>query len=103
MPELVPTPDKTSLAELERIWREKLTVRLADSAGLGIASAAARISEAAEGDVAVYGVNTSFGKLASIKFQPEDRATLQRNLILSHCCGVGAPVEPETFRLEADK
>jgi len=102
MAELVLTPGKTSLTELERIWRDKLMVRLADSASLGIASAAARIAEAAEGDVAVHGVNAGFGKLASIKIRPKDRATLQRNLILSHCCGLGAPVEPETFRLEAD-
>ncbi|WEK17395.1 MAG: aromatic amino acid lyase [Candidatus Ochrobactrum gambitense] len=38
----------------------------------------------------VYGINTGFGKLASIRIAPNDVATLQRNLILSHCCGVGA-------------
>ena len=37
----------------------------------------------------VYGVNTGFGKLASVKIAAGDTATLQRNLILSHCSGVG--------------
>src|SRR5690606_3716685 len=34
-----------------------------------------------------------------IKIKAEDTATLQRNLILSHCCGVGEAIEPETVRL----
>ena len=41
-------------------------------------------------------MNTGFGKLASIKIDRADVATLQRNLILSHCCGVGDPL-PETI------
>ena len=89
MSELVLTPGQVTLAELERIWREGLAVRLADSARKGIVESAARIDAAANGDVPVYGVNTGFGKLASIKIKTEDTATLQRNLILSHCCGVG--------------
>lgn len=99
MSELILTPGETTLAQLERVWREGLAVRLADSARPGIAASAARIAAAANGDVPVYGVNTGFGKLASIKIAAKDTATLQRNLILSHCCGVGEPVEPETVRL----
>lgn len=99
MSELILTPGETTLAQLERVWREELAVRLADSARPGIAASAARIEAAANGDVPVYGVNTGFGKLASIKIAAGDTATLQRNLILSHCCGVGEPVEPETVRL----
>lgn len=99
MSELVLTPGRVTLTELERIWREGLAVRLAASARKGIAESAARIDAAANGDVPVYGVNTGFGKLASIKIKTEDTATLQRNLILSHCCGVGEAVEPETIRL----
>jgi histidine ammonia-lyase len=99
MSEIVLTPGKVTLADLERVWREGLAVRLADSARAGIADSAARIDAAAKGDVPVYGVNTGFGKLASIKIKAEDTATLQRNLILSHCCGVGEAVEEETVRL----
>ena len=99
MPEIVLTPGEVTLAELEAIWREGLAVRLADVARPGIAASAARIDAAARGEAPVYGVNTGFGKLASIKIAAKDTATLQRNLILSHCCGVGEPVEPETVRL----
>jgi histidine ammonia-lyase len=44
-------------------------------------------------------VNTGFGKLASLKIAAADTATLQRNLILSHCCGVGAPMPRAVTRL----
>jgi histidine ammonia-lyase len=47
----------------------------------------------------VYGVNTGFGKLASIKIAVEDTETLQRNLILSHCCGVGEAMPGDVARL----
>jgi histidine ammonia-lyase len=46
-----------------------------------------------------YGVNTGFGKLASTRV-PDDRlADLQRNLLLSHAVGVGAPVPRDIARL----
>ncbi|WP_347267642.1 histidine ammonia-lyase [Paracoccus sp. (in: a-proteobacteria)] len=99
MSELILTPGETTLAQLEQVWRKGPAVRLADGARPGILASSQRITAAANGDVPVYGVNTGFGKLASIKIAAGDTATLQRNLILSHCCGVGDPVEPETVRL----
>jgi histidine ammonia-lyase len=38
---------------------------------------------------AVYGVNTGFGKLANTRINEKDLSTLQHNLIMSHCTGVG--------------
>jgi histidine ammonia-lyase len=64
-----------------------------------IEAAAAIIAGAASGEAAVYGVNTGFGKLASRRIRPADTATLQRNLILSHCCGVGDPTPERVVRL----
>ncbi len=44
-----------------------------------------------------YGINTGFGKLASVRISSEQVRTLQVNLVRSHCCGVGAPLsEAET-------
>lgn len=45
----------------------------------------------AAGDV-VYGLTTGFGKLKSEAIARDDLRTLQRNLVLSHCCGVGEPM-----------
>jgi histidine ammonia-lyase len=44
-----------------------------------------------------YGINTGFGKLASVRISPEQVRDLQFNLVRSHSCGVGTPLTaPET-------
>lgn len=45
----------------------------------------------AQGDV-IYGLTTGFGKLKSVAIGADDLTRLQRNLVLSHCCGVGEPM-----------
>ena len=45
----------------------------------------------AEGRV-VYGITTGFGKFRDVTIAGTDVLELQRNLILSHCCGVGEPL-----------
>lgn len=92
-------PAATPLAQLERIYRQELPARLHPDAQSGIKAAAACIAKAAAGQTAVYGVNTGFGKLASLKIAPQDTAKLQENLILSHCCGVGEPMPRAVARL----
>ncbi|KAA0969394.1 histidine ammonia-lyase [Aureimonas fodinaquatilis] len=96
---IVLIPGQVSLSTLERIYRSNDAVTLDPATRPGIAASAARIAEIAAGDVAVYGVNTGFGKLASVRIAPGDVATLQRNLILSHCCGVGTPLDAPIVRL----
>ncbi|RKF16180.1 histidine ammonia-lyase [Roseovarius spongiae] len=93
------TPGAATLADLERIYRDEIAVKLDPSCHGAIHAAQARIDAAAQGEAAVYGVNTGFGKLASVKIAAEDTATLQRNLILSHCCGVGQPIPRAHARL----
>ncbi len=92
-------PGHVSLSSLEQIWRSESPVKLNIESYDAIHEAAKRVEAAAAGDEAVYGVNTGFGKLASIRIAPEDTATLQRNLILSHCCGVGETTPRPITRL----
>ncbi|GLS86049.1 histidine ammonia-lyase [Cypionkella aquatica] len=99
MTALTLTPGQVTLADLVRIYREELPVTLDRAAKPGIERAAAAIAAAAAGDAPVYGVNTGFGKLASLRIAPADTATLQRNLILSHCCGVGESIPRRHARL----
>ncbi len=47
----------------------------------------------------VYGVNTGFGKLASVRIEAADLETLQRNIVLSHAAGVGEPLPVAVVRL----
>jgi histidine ammonia-lyase len=92
------TPGATTLAELEAIWRDA-DARLDPTARPAVDAAAARVAAVAAGTAAVYGVNTGFGKLASVAIPAKDTATLQRNLILSHCSGVGEPTPRAIVRL----
>ena len=47
----------------------------------------------------VYGINTGFGKLASVRIDDDDLATLQRNIVVSHASGVGEPLPDKVVRL----
>ncbi len=96
---MIVTPGQVTLKDLERIYRGNLAVQLTPDARPGIEAAAARVSEVAAAGEPVYGVNTGFGKLANRKIAPKDTAKLQENLILSHCCGVGEPLESAPTRL----
>ncbi len=99
MDSLILTPGQVTLEDLVRIYRGGAAVRLDRAARPGVEAAEAAIRAAAAGDAPVYGVNTGFGKLASMRIAPGDTATLQRNLILSHCCGVGAAIPQRHARL----
>ena len=39
-----------------------------------------------------YGINTGFGKLSDVQIPADQLATLQLNLVRSHCCGIGEPL-----------
>lgn len=96
---IILTPGSVNLRELQDIYWNGTPARIDPLFDAGIEKAAARIAQIAAGNEPVYGINTGFGKLASIKIDSADVATLQRNLILSHCCGVGAPLAENIVRL----
>jgi histidine ammonia-lyase len=52
----------------------------------------------AKGDP-VYGINTGFGKLASVRIDVGELAAVQRNIVLSHSAGVGEPTPVPVMRL----
>jgi histidine ammonia-lyase len=89
------TPGAVTLAQLEALWRGAGVAVLIDD----VRAAVAQVADAAAGPEALYGVNIGFGKLASVKIGAKDTATLQRNLILSHCCGVGEVMDEAITRL----
>ncbi|MCL4136651.1 UNVERIFIED_CONTAM: hypothetical protein GTU68_046902 [Idotea baltica] len=97
--ELVLTPGQVSLSELGDVYWNGASVKLDRVCKDAVENASQRISTAAQSDAPIYGVNTGFGKLASIKIASEDAAILQRNLILSHCCGVGESIPRHMVRL----
>ncbi len=83
-------------------WRavlEGAPVRLDPAAAPAVARGAASVARIVARGEPVYGVNTGFGKLASVRIAADDLARLQRNLVLSHAAGLGAAMPAPLVRL----
>jgi histidine ammonia-lyase len=91
-------PGNVSLAQWRDIYKGG-PVRLAPSALPAVERAAAAVAEIVAAGAPVYGINTGFGKLASVRIAEADLETLQRNLVLSHAAGVGEPMPIAVARL----
>jgi histidine ammonia-lyase len=64
-----------------------------------IAASAAAVERIVAAGRPVYGINTGFGKLASVRIEAQDLSRLQRNIVLSHAAGVGEPMPVPVARL----
>jgi histidine ammonia-lyase len=92
------SPGRVPLADWRAVYRGA-RVRLHSGAASAIARGAEAVARIiAHGDP-VYGINTGFGKLASIRIEDADLAKLQRNIVLSHAAGTGEPAPVEVVRL----
>jgi histidine ammonia-lyase len=77
-------------------WRGE-AVALAPTAMERMKASRAVVDRVVSTGATAYGINTGFGKLASVRISPEQVRQLQVNLVRSHACGVGAPLsEAET-------
>jgi histidine ammonia-lyase len=86
-------------ADVRPLLRDGASLALDPSAKADVERAAEVVETIASRDVSVYGVNTGFGKLAQTRIPREKLADLQRNLVISHACGVGAPLPRGVVRL----
>jgi histidine ammonia-lyase len=91
-------PGKVGLAEWNAVYRGAAVMVHPSSWAAGGQSALAVDRIVAKGEP-VYGVNTGFGKLATVNIAVEDLETLQRNLVLSHAAGVGETTPAPVVRL----
>ncbi len=98
MSTIILRPGLVSLAEWRRIYRGG-DVRLDPASGQRIAESAAAVTRILARGEPVYGINTGFGKLASVRIGQDDLATLQRNIVLSHAAGVGEMMPEPIARL----
>jgi histidine ammonia-lyase len=98
LPTLTLTPGVTPLASWRAVFRGAACA--IDPAARTAVDAGARVVDAVVAAGApVYGINTGFGKLASVRIDAADLTALQRNLVLSHCGGVGEPLPDPVTRL----
>jgi histidine ammonia-lyase len=92
------TGNDLTFAQLYAVALEQEAVEIAaDSIARMNASRAVVEKLLADGHTA-YGINTGFGKLASVRISAEQVRELQMNLVRSHSCGVGAPLSQTETR-----
>ena len=88
-----------SLADLRRIALEGPPLALAPEARAAITASAKVVETIAASGTPTYGINTGFGRLSQTRIPREELAQLQKNIVLSHAAGVGAPLEDAVVRL----
>jgi histidine ammonia-lyase len=84
--------------EVQRVSTADEPVQLAATAIASMQRSRAVVERLASGDAPVYAVNTGVGLLADVRVPPEELEQLQRNVVRSHACGVGPPLEREEVR-----
>jgi histidine ammonia-lyase len=95
---IVIEPGQVTLAEWRAIYRGE-ALSLAPAAFERVEAGAAAVARILAKGEPVYGINTGFGKLASVRIGDADLETLQRNIVLSHAAGVGEPSPVPVIRL----
>jgi len=87
-----------AIADIVAVARRDVAVGLDRAAEQQVKQAAKVVAEIAEHEDAVYGVNTGFGDLATVRVPHEELRALQRNLVRSHAVGVGRLLPEEAVR-----
>jgi histidine ammonia-lyase len=87
-----------SLEQIEQVAAGAMAVAIAPAARQRIASSQAVVARIVASNETAYGINTGFGKLSDVRIEPADLKQLQRNLVRSHACGVGEPLEEREVR-----
>ena len=91
-------PGEVPLRDWRAIYRGA-RAQLDPASAAAIAESAAAVQRIIAKGEPAYGINTGFGKLASVRIEAADLATLQRNIVLSHAAGVGEATPEPVVRL----
>ena len=98
MSDIVLEPGRVTLAQWAGVYRGA-SASLEEACFESIARGAEAVTRIAARGEPVYGINTGFGKLASVRIEAPDLTRLQRNIVLSHCAGVGDSLPQSVTRL----
>jgi len=88
-----------TLAVLRSIALDGPALALAPEARTAVAASARTVETIAASGKPAYGINTGFGRLSQTRIPPHELEQLQKNIVLSHAAGVGAPLGDEVVRL----
>ena len=86
------------LEDVVNVARNNYNVKLADYAVENIKKSRDYVENLVDEERVVYGITTGFGKFSDISVSKEESRELQRNLIISHACGIGDHFAPDIVR-----
>jgi histidine ammonia-lyase len=85
---------------IERIIKDKTKLTLSDDAKRKIEHCREYLDKKTDENAApIYGVTTGFGSLCNKHISADDLSTLQENLVKSHSCSIGTPIDPIIVKL----
>lgn len=87
-----------TLEKFVQIARYNEKVKISEISKQNVLKARTFVEEVIEQEIPTYGINTGFGKLSDQSIGKCDVAKLQKNLLMSHACGVGEPFSDEIVR-----
>lgn len=90
--------DHLTLEQVVAVARGNAQVGLSPGAKKRMQKSRQWVERAVREHAVVYGVTTGFGAFQDVSIAPDRLRELQRNLILSHCAGVGEPLQEEVVR-----
>jgi histidine ammonia-lyase len=90
--------DPLSIDDVVAVARDGLDVAVSERARQRMAPSRMVVEALDRSDSIAYGVTTGFGALADRAVAPDDRAALQRRVVLSHAAGMGPPLDGEVVR-----
>ncbi len=87
-----------TIEDVVAVARFGAKVKIKESQKASIFASREYIENALKNGIAVYGINTGFGKFENVAISEEELELLQKNLIYSDACGVGEPFDAEIVR-----
>ena len=87
-----------TIEEVVKVARNFEKIELTENAIAAVNKARDYVEEKLSKGEIIYGLTTGFGKFSDTFIPLEDTAALQRNLIISHSCGMGDPYPTEVVR-----
>lgn len=87
-----------TLSEVAAVARGYEKVVMSDEAKAAVVKARNYVEKKLAEGAVIYGLTTGFGKFSDTFIPADETAELQRNLIISHSCGMGEPLPTEAVR-----
>ncbi len=91
--------DKLTVKKVIAIANGKLKAELVEETINNVNSCRKKVETMANGNDAVYGINTGFGPLCDVQITPKQTSKLQENLLITHAVGVGKPIQKQLSKI----